>query len=94
MEKLTIKAYAAKHKLSIFDVVKMTKSGELQTQSAVENGKETLYILIDDDVGNKVNESIVQESKKESYSLRKEMERLKQEVKELKKEIALLKKRV
>ena len=94
MEKLTIKAYAAKHKLSIFNVVKMTKSGELPTQTEVENGKEVVYILIDDDVENKVKKGIVKESNKEPYSLRKENERLKKEIEKLKEEIAALKNRV
>ena len=44
MEKLTIKAYATKHKLSIFNVVKMTKSGQLPTQTVEEDGKERVYI--------------------------------------------------
>ena len=94
MEKLTIKSYAAKHKLSIFNVVKMTKSGQLPTQIVEENGKETVYILIDDDVEKEVEKSIVKERPKETYSLRKENERLKEEIKKLKKEIAALKNRV
>ena len=44
MEKISIKAYAAKHKLSIFNVVKMTKSGQLPTQTVEENGKETIRL--------------------------------------------------
>ena len=91
MEKISIKAYAAKHKLSIFNVVKMTKSGQLPTQTVEENGKETIYIIIDDDVEKEVERGIVKESKKEPYSLRKENERLKEEIKQLKKEIAALK---
>ena len=38
MEKISIKAYAVKHKLSIFNVVKMTKSGQVPTEIVVENG--------------------------------------------------------
>ena len=38
MEKVTIKAYATRHKLSIFNVVKMTKSGQLPTETVLENG--------------------------------------------------------
>ena len=94
MEKLTIKSYAAKHKLSIFNVVKMTKSGQLPTQIVEENGKETVYILIDDDVEKEVEKNIVKKRPKEPYSLRKENERLKEEIKILKKEIAALKNRV
>ena len=94
MEKLTIKSYAAKHKLSIFNVVKMTKSGQLPIQIVEENGKETVYILIDDDVEKEVEKNIVKKRPKEPYSLRKENERLKEEIKILKKEIAALKNRV
>lgn len=94
MEKLSIKAYAKKHKLSIFNVVKMTKSGEVPTQTVVENGKDIVYILVDDAVEKKVKNSIVQEENKEPYSLKKENERLKKEIEKLKEEIALLKNRV
>ena len=94
MEKLTIKAYAARHKLSIFNVVKMTKSGQLPTQTVVENDKETVYILIDDKIENEVKKGIVKDTDKEPYSLRKENERLKKEIQKLKEEIAVLKNRV
>jgi len=94
MERLSIKAYAARHKLSIFNVVKMTKSGQLPTESIVENGKDVVYILIDDAVENEVKKSIVREGNKEPYSLRKENERLKKEIEKLKEEIAVLKNRV
>ena len=94
MEKLSIKAYAAKHKLSIFNVVKMTKSGQVPTETVVENGKDVVYIILNDDVEKKIKKSIVQEEKKEPYSLRKENARLKKEIEKLKEEIALLKTRV
>lgn len=98
MEKLSIKAYAKRHKLSLFNVVKMTKSGQVPTETVVENGKEVVYILLDDNVEKEVEKtvknSIVQEGDKEPYSLRKENERLKKEIKKLKEEIALLKNRV
>jgi len=94
MEKLSIKAYAAKHKLSIFNVVKMTKSGQVSTETVVENGKDVVYILPDDTVEEKVQQSIVKEENTEPYSLRKENARLKKEIEKLKKEIAQLKNRV
>lgn len=94
MEKLSIKAYAVRHKLSIFNVVKMTKSGQVPTETVVENGKEMVYILIDDTVENKVKKSIVQEEDKEPYTLEKENEELKKEIEKLKEEIAVLKNRV
>ncbi len=94
MEKLTIKAYAVKHKLSMFDVVKMTKSGQVPTETVVENGKDVVYILLDDTVEKTVQKSTVKEENKEPYSLRKENARLKKEIEKLKKEIAQLKNRV
>lgn len=94
MEKISIKAYATRHKLSIFNVVKMTKSGQLPTETIVENGKDVVYILIDDAVENEVKKNIVRDGNKEPYSLRKENERLKKEIEKLKEEIAVLKNRV
>ena len=94
MEKLTIKAYAKRHKLSIFNVVKMTKSGQIPTETVVENGKDVVYILLDNDVEKKVKHSIVQEENKEPYSLRKENEKLKKENERLQKEIEKLKKEI
>jgi flagellar motility protein MotE (MotC chaperone) len=94
MEKVSIKAYAAKHKLSIFNVVKMTKSGQLPTETVQENGKETVYILLDHDVEKKVEKGIVREEDKAPYSLKKENQRLKKEIEKLKEEIAALKNRV
>lgn len=92
MEKISIKAYAARHKLSIFNVVKMTKSGQLATESVLENGKETVYILLDGDVEKKVNVAAVREESKAPYGLKKENERLKKEILKLQEEIARLKK--
>ncbi|GIT98027.1 hypothetical protein [Sulfurovum sp. TSL1] len=94
MEKLSIKSYAAKHKLSIFNVVKMTKSGQVATETVVENGKDVVYILLDDPVEEKVQKSTVKEEITETYSLRKENARLKKEIEKLKKEITQLKNRV
>ena len=94
MEKLSIKAYATRHKLSIFNVVKMTKSGQLPTETVSEHGKDVVYILIDDAVEDKVKKGIVIKDNKEPYSLRKENERLKKEIEKLKEEIVTLKNRV
>ncbi len=94
MEKITMKAYAVKHKLSLFNVVKMTKSGNIPTETVVENGKDVVYILIDEAIEKKVSQSIVSVENKEPYSLRKENERLKKEIEKLKEEIISLKKRV
>ncbi len=94
MKKITLKAYAVKHKLSLFNVVKMTKSGQVPTETVVENGKDVVYILIDNEVEKNVTQTIQSVRNKEPYSMRKENERLKIEVEKLKNEIELLKKRV
>lgn len=61
MKKVTLKAYALKHKLSLFNVVKMLKSGQIPSETVEENGKETVYILIDEVVEEKVNATIIRE---------------------------------
>ncbi|WP_309496899.1 hypothetical protein [Sulfurovum sp.] len=94
MEKISIKAYAKKHKLSIFNVVKMVKSGQVPIENIIEDGKDVIYILIDDKVEKEVADSIVHEKKTEPYSLRKENARLKKEIENLKQEIIALKNRV
>lgn len=94
MEKVSLKAYAVKHKLSLFNVVKMTKSGKVPTETVIENGKDVMYILIDEEVEKNVIQTIKSLKNKEPYSMRKENERLKKEVDTLKKEIEDLKKRV
>jgi len=94
MEKMSLKAYAVKHKLSLFNVVKMSKSGQVPTETVQENGKDVVYILIDEEVEKKVTRTIVSTESKAPYSLKKENERLKKEIEKLKEEIIVLKKRV
>lgn len=94
MDKITIKAYAKKHKLSIFNVVKMTKSGQVPTETINEDGKDVTYILIDDEVEQEVSKGIIHEEKEEPYNLRKENSRLRKEIEKLKQEITALKNRV
>ena len=89
-----MKAYAVKHKLSLFNVVKMTKSGNIPTETVMENGKDVIYILIDEAVEKEVSQAIVPAESNEPYSLRKENVRLKKEIEKLKEEIISLKKRV
>lgn len=94
MEKVSLKAYAVKHKLSLFNVIKMTKSGQIPIETVVENGKDVVYILIDEEIEENVTRTIESVKHKEPYSMRKENELLKNEVEKLKKEIKELKKRV
>jgi len=94
MQKLTIKAYAVKHKLSIFNVVKMVKSGKLKTEIVKEDGKEVTYILLDEDIEKEIVDSIVPIEEKEELTLKNTVKELQQEVKLLREEVELLKKKL
>lgn len=85
MEKLSIREYATKHKLSTFNVMKMTKSGELKTEIITEDGKETVLIMIEEVVEEKISQTI--EKKYEPRSLKVENMLLKKEIVQLKEEL-------
>jgi len=91
---MTIKAYAVKHKLSIFNVMKMLKSGKVKSEVFNEKGREVTYILYDEESEKEIREQIVPIEKKEESQfvhelqlLRKEIELLKDDVKELKRRL-------
>lgn len=92
MEKLTIKAYATKHKLSHFNVIKMVKQGAVKSETEVENGKEVVYILNDETV----SEKIVKPSrvKKPEEVMQAEIDALKKEVQWLHHELTQLKEKL
>jgi len=94
MKKTTIKEYAVKRKLSIFNVMKMVKSGKLNSQTIKENGKEILYILYDEESEKEISNQIVKHSLKVDVNLKDELQTLKQEVKLLREELNELKRRV
>jgi uncharacterized protein YlxW (UPF0749 family) len=94
MEKLSIKAYAVKHKLSIFNVMKMVKSSKLKSMVIEENGKEITYIILDTETEKEVQESIVPLSERESATLHKELRELRAELQQLKSEVEKLKKSI
>ena len=94
MQKLTIKAYAVKHKLSIFNVMKMVKSGKLKTEIVEENEKEITYILLDETIEKEIESSIVPVKKQEEFTLREIVKVLQKEVKLLREEIEVLKKKL
>ena len=94
MEKVTIKAYAVKHKLSIFNVMKMIKSGKLKTESVEENGREATYILIDERREKEIREGIVPEDEKSEVQHCAEIKLLKEEVAALRREIEAIKKKL
>jgi len=94
MEKITIKAYAVKHKLSIFNVMKMVKSGKLKTIIEEEEGKEKTYILLDDMIEEEVKKNIVPLSERESATIKEELKQLREEIMKLKNEIGVLRKAI
>ena len=94
MEKMSIKSYAIKHKLSIFNVVKMTKTGQIPTETIIENTKEVTYVLLDEKVEENTEKTTMTEKSKEPYGLKKENEKLRKEIQELKKEIVYLQKKI
>ena len=90
MQKITIKAYAVKHKLSIFNVMKMVKSKKLKSVSVEENGKEQIYICIDDALEEEIQKGIVPNDQKDTKTLNEEVRLLKIEVAKLKEQIQIL----
>jgi len=94
MQRVTIKAYAVKHKLSIFNVMKMVKSGKLKTDVIEENGKEVTYILLDEATEKEIKKEIIPIEKKDEAILKVELKMLREEVEYLKEEIEKLKKRL
>ena len=94
MEKITIKAYAVKHKLSIFNVMKMVKSGTVKSEVSEENGKEVIYILYDHQSEKEIQEQIVPIEHKKEMQMAEELRQLKKEVHFLRKEVEALKKAI
>ena len=79
MERITIKAYAVKHKLSIFNVMKMVKSGKVKSEVFNEKGREVTYILFDEETEKEIKEQIVPMEQKEDLMLREEIKFLRKE---------------
>ncbi len=48
MEKITLREYAKRNKLSYFAVMKLVRNGKVKSETVSENGKDVEYILIDD----------------------------------------------
>jgi len=94
VQRITIKTYAIKHKLSIFNVMKMAKSGKLKTDIVEENGKEVTYIVLDETIEKEVQEGIVPIEEKEKASVEEMIKVLQKEVRLLREELDALKKRL
>ena len=94
MEKITIKAYAVKHKLSIFNVMKMVKSGKVKSEVFNEKGREVTYILFDEEREKEIREQIVPIEQKEDLILHEEIKFLRKEIEHLRKDVEELKKKL
>lgn len=93
MEKLTIKAYAKRHKISIFNVTKMVREGSVRSETVHEDGKDVVYILEDKEQEKSVHAKITKYTQT-PLNLEKEIELLKKEMAELRKELGELKKKL
>ena len=94
MKRITIKAYAVKHKLSMFNVIKMVKSGALKSEVVPENGRDVTYILYEDESDNTVVEKSTPPAEKEvprTAEMSDELKALKEEVQLLRHEVEALK---
>ncbi len=94
MERMTIKAYAVKHKLSIFNVMKMIRAGEVKSEVFQEKGREVTYILYDEESEKEISEQIVPLEQKNEIDLKQEMLTLKKELTRLHEEVEVLKKKI
>lgn len=94
MERMTLKAYAVKHKLSIFNVMKMLKSGKVKSEVFQEKGREVTYILYDEESEREIEEQIIPIENKEEVQVLETLRVLTQEVQALRKEVEVLKRKV
>jgi len=94
MKKLTMKAYAVKHKLSVFNVIKMLKSGKLKSISEEENGREITYILLGDELEKEIQKNTVPLEKAEGLTVKEEIQQLREELSKVKNELESLRKAI
>ncbi len=91
MKPMSIKEYAIAHKISIYNVVKMTKNGTLKTETKKVDGKDETFIIESDDTI--VEGSIpLEEDKRGGYEkayfeLKEEYEKLKIKYADLQKKL-------
>lgn len=90
MKKMTTKEYAKTHKLSIFNVMKMVRAGDVKSETVIEEGKEVLYILEDEAQQKEVAKKIIPPSQ-EPLDIKTEVRNLKKEIEVLRQEVAYLK---
>jgi len=82
MKALTVKEYAVKNKISIFNVIKMAKSGKLPSETRKVEGKDELFILTEEAPRAKaVKEGEIIDYKKAYFELKKQYDELLRKVK-------------
>jgi len=94
MERMTIKAYAVKHKLSIFNVMKMIRSGKIKSEVFQEKGREVTYILYDEESEKEIEEQIIPIENKQEVQVLETLRILTQEVQALRKEVEDIKRKL
>lgn len=87
-----MKAYAVKHKLSTFNVMKMVTSGKLQSEILNEEGRDVTYILFDEETEKEIRAQIVPLEQKEEIKIYEELNFLRKEIQRLRKDVEELKK--
>lgn len=83
MEKVSLREYSKRHKLSYFNVMKMVRNGDIKSEKELVEGKEVWYVLLDDAVEKEVAEKIAEENSPK-ISLEEENMALRQEIIQLK----------
>jgi len=88
MERVSVREYARRRKLSIFQVIRKINRGELKSESVEENGIKVQYVLIDDSPARNdspAKEEFSPKSGAEHSSLSEEIALLRRRVEELEK---------
>ena len=82
MEKITLREYAKRNKLSYFAVMKLVRNGKVKSETVSENAKDVEYILIDDkeEVNKKISEKDIPKMtlEEENALLKEEIIKLKE----------------
>jgi hypothetical protein len=92
MEKVSLREYAKRHKLSYFNVMKMVKNGDVKSEIIKENDKEIPYIIIEDEKEKEIKEKIIETNSKQ-LTLQEENTLLKKEIARLRVELEKCNKR-
>ncbi|HIC44263.1 MAG TPA: hypothetical protein EYO73_08220 [Sulfurimonas sp.] len=88
MISMSIKAYAQSHKLSIYNVVKMTKNGTLKTELKKVNGIDEIFVLENENIGLEAqNKEDISDYEKAYFKLKLKYNQLQQKYENLQKKI-------